>query len=471
MPEKRRTNKIKKSVKTKTTAQITKSATKDNPIRVRMYRVGFGDCFLLSLPVGQNGTEDYRHFVIDCGVHGKGNIGTIGRAVDNIAEVTGGKIAAVIATHSHQDHISGFSDKFCQFEIGEVWMPWCENPKDELAAKWNKKQADLVDKLERHFMAQAKAGAAESSTSEREKALAALVNLSSNESSMNLLVKHFKGEDAEALTAFAKLTSNAKALQLLKGGFNVNAKVSYLEGGMKMNDAASIPGLEIQFLSPPRDQKFLSKMDPPDDQRYLRLDDANNINDVNKLVPFTAKWTVDFNTSPVKPLTAADEKELSEELLDTSLNGLAFALDSAKNNTSLVTLFIYRGQYLLFPGDAQYGNWKYWLDTEGSDILPNIDFLKVAHHGSINATPKEVVDKLTAGKAAAMVSTQSVPWDSIPREPLMTQLDIQTKQRMVRSDWIKVSNAPEPSAHATPPEPVENPKGFNKGEFWYDYEI
>ena len=41
------------------------------PIRIRMYRVGFGDCFLVSFPV-QNA---YEHVLVDCGVHARGDIG------------------------------------------------------------------------------------------------------------------------------------------------------------------------------------------------------------------------------------------------------------------------------------------------------------------------------------------------------------------------------------------------------------
>jgi hypothetical protein len=213
-------------------------------------------------------------------------------------------------------------------------------------------------------------------------------------------------------------------------------------------------------------------MDPPKDQGYLRMDDTGAVVEENKLVPFTGKWTIDYQkTSAVAPLTAEEESLLQSQLSDTALNGLAFALDSAKNNTSLVTLFIYRGQYLLFPGDAQYGNWKYWLDKEADEILPRINFLKVAHHGSHNATPKEALEKMATGKFAAMVSTQSTPWDSIPRVPLMTRLSEQTAQKVVRSDWIKLENAPDPSDDAMPPMPVEDPQGFKKGDFWYDYEI
>jgi hypothetical protein len=126
---------------------------------------------------------------------------------------------------------------------------------------------------------------------------------------------------------------------------------------------------------------------------------------------------------------------------------------------------------LLFPGDAQYGNWKYWLDKEADDILPQINFLKVAHHGSHNAMPKDALEKMTTGKFAAMVSTQSTPWDSIPRVPLMERLDVQTGQKTVRSDWVKLANAPDPLANSAPQMPGTDPKGFTKGAFWYDYEI
>jgi hypothetical protein len=441
------------------------------PIRIRMYRVGFGDCFLLSFPVGKSNSDEYHHFVIDCGVHGQGNIGTIEKAVENIRLETKGKLAGVIATHSHQDHISGFSDKFSEFQIGEVWLPWSEDPKDELAVKWGKKQVALTRQLEQHFAAQAKMKAAESLTPTRKKALAALVNLSSSEESMSLLVNSFKGGDQKMMTSFSSLSSNKNALQRLKSGFNVGAKVRYLEAGDDLKDAVGIPGLLVRVLSPPRDEKFLSKMDPPKDQRYSRLDSSGNSIDANSLIPFGKKWIVDYQESANRPLTDESEKELREMLTDNSLDGLAFALDSAKNNTSLVTLFIYRGHYLLFAGDAQYGNWKSWLDREGDDILPNIGFLKVAHHGSHNAMPKDALEKMTTGKFAAMVSTQSTPWDSIPRVPLMERLDEQTKKQTVRSDWIKVADAPNPLPNSAPVEPPNDPVGFSKGEFWYDYEL
>ena len=105
-----------------------------------------------------------------------------------------------------------------------------------------------------------------------------------------------------------------------------------------------------------------------------------------------------------------------------------------------MTLFvIYNQYYLLFTGDAQYGNWRWWLENEQSkDILSKINFFKIGHHGSHNATPKTALEGMSDGNFVAMVSTQSVPWESIPRNHLMTRLSEKTRKRIVRSDWISV---------------------------------
>src|SRR5277367_6741328 len=50
-------------------------------IRIRMYRIGFGDFFLMTVP-GKNGPA---HILIDCGVHAA-NIGTIGQGVQDMAQ-------------------------------------------------------------------------------------------------------------------------------------------------------------------------------------------------------------------------------------------------------------------------------------------------------------------------------------------------------------------------------------------------
>src|SRR5262245_24590099 len=100
-------------------------------IRVRMYRVGFGDCFLVSF-LGR----PTKHVLVDCGVHKRGDIGKLEAVVENIATETKGKLALVVATHAHEDHISGFgkyAERFHAMKVEQVWMPWCENPEDKVA--------------------------------------------------------------------------------------------------------------------------------------------------------------------------------------------------------------------------------------------------------------------------------------------------------------------------------------------------
>src|SRR5215471_8279727 len=212
-----------------------------NTIRIRMYRVGFGDCFLVTLPLADNG--EFRHVLVDCGVHTKGNIGTLDEVIDNIGEVTGKKLAVVVATHAHQDHISGFDpDKFGKFEIGEVWLPWTEDPNDPQAVKLKKKQVALVGQLQDHFAAQAFGGARPSKSR------------------------------AAASAAVANLVQNKTALQGLHSGFGVNAQVRFFKAGDSLPNVTKISGLSVRFLGPPTDEKFLAKMDPPSGHSYLRLD-------------------------------------------------------------------------------------------------------------------------------------------------------------------------------------------------------
>jgi beta-lactamase superfamily II metal-dependent hydrolase len=440
---------MKKRIRTTTTtssssAKIDKDSEQLNQrkIRIRMYRIGFGDCFLLSLPA-ENGKSAglYNHILIDCGVHAQGDIGTMEKAVDNIAEVTDRRLEIIIATHAHRDHISGFgkfADVFAKFKVGEVWLPWTWDENNEKALKLQEKHAALTEKLYQHFQA---LGAS---------------------------------ADPNALNAAMNLTGNQRAIELLKSGFgNDKVKVRYLKAAdtLKPGDI-SIPGLLARVLGPTQSEDFLAQMNPPSGQGYLRAGPNGIIEHVDVIQPFGHRWKADPAASTYLHLSAEEEKQL-QDLSGSSINDLAFALDQARNNESLVILFIFCNKYLLFAGDAQYGNWRWWLENERSsgNILSKINFFKIAHHGSHNATPKAALEKMADGEFAAMVSTQSKPWKSIPRVPLMSRLDEKTKKRIVRSDWLSVEGAPEPLPNTMPTLPSKLPEGFSKGDLWFDYII
>src|SRR5215831_11650130 len=137
------------------------------------------------------------------------------------------------------------------------------------------------------------------------------------------------------------------------------------------------------------------------------------------------------------------------------LGGDADKLDGTLNNQSLVVLFTCKGKKLLFVGDAQWGNWAYWLygkavsgadpgiTARAKDILGSIDFYKVGHHGSTNATPIPAVGAMST-KCVAMCSTEMGAYGNpkkkteVPRTTLMEALEQRTKNKLVRSDWIEI---------------------------------
>ncbi|HEX6729128.1 MAG TPA: hypothetical protein VF074_03915, partial [Pyrinomonadaceae bacterium] len=110
-----------------------KENTSNGSLRVRMYRIGFGDFFLITVPT-KTGPQ---HILIDCGVF-KGDLKTMDACVQNLAEETDRKLALVVATHYHADHLSGFAsnfDEFAEFEVGAVWLPNRLDPEREEASK------------------------------------------------------------------------------------------------------------------------------------------------------------------------------------------------------------------------------------------------------------------------------------------------------------------------------------------------
>ncbi len=110
---------------------------KTSRAKIRMYRQGLGDCFLLTFP---GNTETPFHMLIDCGVVlGTPNPADRMRAVvTDVATVTGSHLDLLVATHKHWDHLSGLvqvQSLFDAIQIDRTWLAWTEDPADPLAKK------------------------------------------------------------------------------------------------------------------------------------------------------------------------------------------------------------------------------------------------------------------------------------------------------------------------------------------------
>jgi hypothetical protein len=456
-------------------------------LRVRMYRVGFGDFFLLSIPTPQ-GKE---HILIDCGVFkgtsGKGDLRSIESAVEDMAKETEGQLALVIMTHRHADHIIGFSRckaQFQQMKVGAVWMPVWESEYDDNAQKFQAGLTSLALRLDAHLAAQAAAPGDEKSYAAARDML-------------------YNATGAGTLAAAAGGGTNAASLDLLKRGFGV--KPEYYAAGQQPVVPPSLAkaGLSARILGPP----------PVDDLSLMKLMDMTkgvgeyldalhaSEEDGRMLKPFGGQWEVQANRFPDESFREwsrlGDEGEAPYRAMEkailqaqpTSFYAAAKSLDSFLNNQSLVVLFTFGGKKLLFVGDAQAGNWEHWLyttdkpdkapsghiSTDGTSILQSLDFYKVGHHGSTNATPKAVVGAMRDG-VVAMCSTQSGVYGTeskgteVPRIPLLDALG--GKCCLVRSDQIgiEVDGQEVPADQGLPASLGQPREGvLSKGTCWIDY--
>jgi hypothetical protein len=130
---------------------------------------------------------------------------------------------------------------------------------------------------------------------------------------------------------------------------------------------------------------------------------------------------------------------------------LALHLDSDTNNTSLALAFelFDGGPVLLFPGDAQVGNWLSWeslswTDRDGAtvtrdDLLGRTVLYKVGHHGSHNATLREDgLELMTDPQLAAMIpvkreTAEKRRWN-MPFPALLARLQEKTSGRIMDAD-------------------------------------
>jgi beta-lactamase superfamily II metal-dependent hydrolase len=462
-----------------------------------MYRVGFGDFFLMTVP-----TDDGpQHILIDCGVTPgktkKGDIGTIKAAVAHMAAETDKKLALIIVTHRHQDHIIGFSraaEIFNDFKVGALWMSFWETEYDPN----EKKKKSLASAFQDELTALALG---------LQSRLAMAGKDDPNTDEMLAMLQNATGVDHTELAATDGTTrktgkgggTNAASLTFLKSGLGLEPEY-YVKGDQpKMPKVLKDAGLTAQILGPPPTDEidFMKLMDLKKGVgQYLGEEGEGNSKTFD---PFGTSWHAvagEYPDSAFREWLRESKKSPSaamEARIEAAQPSLLFTaaktLDDFLNNQSLVVLFTFAGKKLLFAGDAQGGNWEYWMyggtpvkapsadkiDKDSASILSHLDFYKVGHHGSTNATPVSAVETM-GGDFASMCSTQEDSFGSVknesevPRGPLLEALA--KKSKIVRSDQFAITLAgSETPAVDGAPKNLPTPKRgrFEKGSIYIDY--
>lgn len=385
-----------------------------NAIIIRMYNVGFGDCFLLKIPSAGKTLK----MLFDCGSIKAGPRPMPDVVKDVIAEVTepDGKprIDVIVATHRHKDHVSGFSNALWKtVEVKEVWLPWTEDPDDPNASKIRNAQSKLAALLASNTekLRAQPAGVSSAAVIAKLDAIADITaNALTNEQEMRTLHEGFLGEPTRR---FLPTEKSADAI------FKTTA----------------LPGVLVHILGPSRDPEVIRDMNPPAGQSYLQLYEGQNGPSNSVPDPFREDWWSDGEPPQTGPLLSPEDRARIREINSGSDFNVAVALDAAVNGTSLMIILRVGDQWLLFPGDAQWGTWQAALaNANWNQLLQKTTFYKIGHHGSHNATPVEFVEKTVGKDFWAMASTHHVnQWPSIPKEELLSAIASRT-DKVARSD-------------------------------------
>ena len=375
---------------------------------LRMYAVGFGDCFLLSVP--RFGDRPWR-MLVDCGVHGMGRSEhSLGTVITDVLETcrdgdggagggagAGGKpvIDLVVASHRHQDHIAGFTDaRWEEVTVGEVWLPWCEDPTDTEAQR-------LRTRLD---------GAART------------------------LHQRFAVDGPEIAAIALNSLSNERAMTTLRDGF-AGAPVRRFQSATApvRTELPGLPDARIHLLGPARSEEAIKAMDPPELERWLALGAAPaagsgpGLSGSESLGPFGPAYGIaDRDLFRQRfPHLDTDDDLLDHPVLDPD-DALAAAswLDRCLNNTSLVFVVEIEDVRIVFPGDAQWGVWREILaNTDARALLERATLYTVSHHGSHNGSPKSLVHDVLPDQVTSMMSFRSMErWTAIPQTDLVAAL-------------------------------------------------
>jgi hypothetical protein len=393
-------------------------------VTLRSYQVGFGDCFLLTFNYGEDANADRRHVLIDCGSTAAPKSGAVPMKdiAKSIATVSNGKLHAIVATHRHKDHISGFGGEsgntLAELNPDVVVQPWTEHP----GAQPGGKDAPAIIEQGKGFVSALADMHVIASSSLKE-----IERLETTQTVKQQL--RFLGQDNLA---------NRAAIDTLMGMKCTHAYVHY---GSKSGLESVLPGVRVRVLGPPtlKQSRTIEKQRSEDPDEFWHLQAIAAKRSASKGNPvFPRARKVKGSALPLETRWFLPRVQVirSEQLLE-----IVRILDKQMNNTSVILLFEVGKRRLLFPGDAQLENWMYALKHAPDSaavrkVLAGVDLYKVGHHGSLNATPKTLWTLFTKkGNAKkktrlkTVVSTMAGKHGSsdrdteVPRSKLVAALD------------------------------------------------
>lgn len=385
---------------------------------VRAYNVEVGDCIYCRIPKAHrldDGSLDDFHILIDCGSKGKQALMRDALShlrTDQLPQTGTGKrrLDLLVVTHEHQDHIKGFDPQdFEDMEIGAIWMTAAMDP--------NHIQAETTRSLTSLAVTAMRSVAAQGLSLDPQLQDLVDVFAISNDAAVETLRETLPGRNG-IQPAYVHAGQDAEALGL------------------------PVEGAAIKILGPDRDiDRFYLGAEADPRIRGLAADGIAGL---------------DLSGMPqTRPdnISEEDFQNLSTRMLSSAF-AFADLASRVQNNSCVVLLIEWQGRRLLFSGDCEWehtfsegkqnGGWNVmWHQRRGMLDQP-VDFLKIGHHGSINATPwnefqneedtepARILDAILPRPAnglptaQAVVSTLRKNYETIPDSALLSVLGERT---------------------------------------------
>ena len=367
-------------------------------VRLRAYRVGFGDCLLVTVTYGSALPDGRRarHLLVDCGTAETAAGGpSLGQIAAKVAEHCEGRLDVVVATHRHRDHVGGFGDPEARAVLAPlaprvVVRPWTDTARQDGLDARSRDVAALLD------AAHGVAGALPRPAFDSD-------------------------QQARQVERLATLVRAEPEAAPLLDEWGRAGRTEYVAAGGTIDLGEELPGVKVQVLGPPGGEEMSALLGAARGpvEPWLRLAASDELPALLGQPP-PAGWAEAARLVADPGGVGAAEWLLRTLRTRRVTQGLEVveALGDLVYDTSVALLVTVGTRTLLLPGDARAAG--------PGRRLADVDVYKVSRHGDRAGTSRRLLDlwRHRAGSMHPLVSVlltepkvvRAVPDDELLRD-------------------------------------------------------